>query len=51
MISQPFLHEPAAAEKFELLTQTLQIGHTRTYKLMRTRQEVGRSLAIFSNIC
>jgi ribonucleoside-diphosphate reductase beta chain len=44
-----FLHEPAVAEKFELLTQT---SADWTPEDLRTnpiaRQEVGRSLAIFS---
>jgi ribonucleoside-diphosphate reductase beta chain len=44
-----FLHEPAVAEKFELLTAT---SNKWTHKDLATnpiaRQEVGRSLAIFS---
>jgi ribonucleoside-diphosphate reductase beta chain len=44
-----FLHEPAVAEKFELLTATT---NNWTYEDLATnekaRQEVGRSLAIFS---
>ena len=44
-----FLHEPAVAEKFELLTAT---SNEWTHKDLATnpiaRQEVGRSLAIFS---
>ena len=44
-----FLHEPAVAEKFELLTQTsAEWKHTDLQKNKKARQEVGRSLAIFS---
>jgi ribonucleoside-diphosphate reductase beta chain len=46
---EAFLHEPAVAEKFELLTST---STEWTYKDLqkneKARQEVGRSLAIFS---
>ena len=44
-----FLHEPAVAEKFELLTATsAEWKHTDLQKNEKARQEVGRSLAIFS---
>ena len=44
-----FLHEPAVAEKFELLTQTsAEWKHTDLINNEKARQEVGRSLAIFS---
>jgi ribonucleoside-diphosphate reductase beta chain len=44
-----FLHEPAVAEKFELLTQTsADWTHTDLAKNPKARQEVARSLAIFS---
>ena len=44
-----FLHEPAVAEKFELLTQTsAEWKHTDLQTNEKARQEVGRSLAIFS---
>ena len=44
-----FLHEPAVAEKFELLTQTsAEWKHTDLETNEKARQEVGRSLAIFS---
>ena len=44
-----FLHEPATAEKFELLTSTTaDWTHEDLAKNPKARQEVGRSLAIFS---
>ena len=44
-----FLHEPAVAEKFELLTETsAEWKHTDLQKNEKARMEVGRSLAIFS---
>src|SRR5210317_771156 len=44
-----FLHEPAVAEKFELLTQTsADWTHEDLATNEKARQEVGRSLAIFS---
>ena len=44
-----FLHEPAVAEKFELLTSTTaEWKHTDLETNEKARQEVGRSLAIFS---
>lgn len=44
-----FLHEPAVAEKFELLTQTSADWTPEDLKTNpQARQEVGRSLAIFS---
>ena len=44
-----FLHEPAVAEKFELLTQTsADWTHEDLATNETARQEVGRSLAIFS---
>ena len=44
-----FLHEPAVAEKFELLTETsAEWKHTDLIENEKARQEVGRSLAIFS---
>ena len=44
-----FLHEPATAEKFELLTQiTNKWTHTDLATNSIARKEVGRSLAIFS---
>jgi len=44
-----FLHEPAVAEKFELLTSTTaDWTHKDLAKNPKARQEVGRSLAIFS---
>ena len=44
-----FLHEPAVAEKFELLTATsAEWKHTDLATNEKARQEVGRSLAIFS---
>ena len=44
-----FLHEPAVAEKFELLTQTsADWTHEDLQTNEKARQEVGRSLAIFS---
>ena len=47
--SEMFLHEPAWAEKFELLTQTsADWTHEDLQTNEKARQEVGRSLAIFS---
>jgi ribonucleoside-diphosphate reductase beta chain len=44
-----FLHEPAVAEKFELLTSTTaKWTHEDLATNPKARQEVGRSLAIFS---
>lgn len=44
-----FLHEPAIAEKFELLTETTnEWKHTDLEVNAEARKEVGRSLAIFS---
>ena len=44
-----FLHEPATAEKFELLTETTnEWKHTDLATNPIARKEVGRSLAIFS---
>ena len=44
-----FLHEPAVAEKFELLTETTADWTPEDLKTNpQARQEVGRSLAIFS---
>lgn len=44
-----FLHEPAIAEKFELLTETTNDWkHTDLEVNAEARKEVGRSLAIFS---
>jgi ribonucleoside-diphosphate reductase beta chain len=44
-----FLHEPAVAEKFELLTSTTaEWKHEDLATNPKARQEVGRSLAIFS---
>jgi ribonucleoside-diphosphate reductase beta chain len=44
-----FLHEPATAEKFELLTSTTaDWTHEDLQTNEKARQEVGRSLAIFS---
>jgi ribonucleoside-diphosphate reductase beta chain len=44
-----FLHEPAVAEKFELLTSTTaKWTHEDLATNSKARQEVGRSLAIFS---
>ena len=44
-----FLHEPAVAEKFELLTSTTaDWTHEDLQTNEKARQEVGRSLAIFS---
>mgnify|MGYP001315878331 CR=1 FL=1 len=44
-----FLHEPATAAKFDLLTETsAEWKHTDLQKNEKARQEVGRSLAIFS---
>src|SRR6056300_900670 len=44
-----FLHEPAIAEKFELLTSTkADYTHEDLQTNEKARQEVGRSLAIFS---
>jgi len=49
MTSQRFLHEPAVAEKFELLTATTNNWtHEDLATNPKARQEVGRSLAIFS---
>ena len=46
---EAFLHEPAVAEKFELLTETsADWTHGDLQKNEKARQEVGRSLAIFS---
>ena len=46
---EAFLHEPAVAEKFELLTETsADWTHEDLQKNEKARQEVGRSLAIFS---
>ena len=46
---EAFLHEPATAEKFELLTSTTaEWKHTDLETNEKARQEVGRSLAIFS---
>jgi ribonucleoside-diphosphate reductase beta chain len=46
---EAFLHEPAVAEKFELLTTTsADWTHEDLQKNEKARQEVGRSLAIFS---
>ena len=46
---EAFLHEPAIAEKFELLTSTTtEWKHTDLETNPKARQEVGRSLAIFS---
>ena len=46
---EAFLHEPATAEKFELLTSTTaDWTHEDLATNPKARQEVGRSLAIFS---
>ena len=46
---EAFLHEPAIAEKFELLTSTtIEWKHEDLQTNPKSRQEVGRSLAIFS---
>ena len=46
---EAFLHEPAIAEKFELLTQTkADYTHDDLQKSNEARKEVARSLAIFS---
>ena len=46
---EAFLHEPAIAEKFELLTETsADWTHEDLATNEKARQEVGRSLAIFS---
>ena len=46
---EAFLHEPAIAEKFELLTQTnAEYTHEDLEKSAEARKEVARSLAIFS---
>ena len=46
---EAFLHEPATAEKFELLTSTTaDWTHEDLQTNEKARQEVGRSLAIFS---
>ena len=46
---EAFLHEPAIAEKFELLTSTTaEWKHEDLQTNAKARQEVGRSLAIFS---
>jgi ribonucleoside-diphosphate reductase beta chain len=46
---EAFLHEPAIADKFELLTETTaDWTHNDLAKNAKARQEVGKSLAIFS---